>query len=347
MNIFMATYILVLIIGLLAKRIKNGRKFFCISTGIMYFFISALRSSNVGGDSFNYRYAFELLAGKNFDFAFHYSSNDPLFYVFLSFIGKFTSNYTILFTIVAAIFCFSVWYYIYKYSYDPTLSVIVLLAFNLYQFSLTGMRQTIAMSFVVFAMIAINQKRKFSPYALIVLGSLFHASAITFLIIPILRHFPITKQKIKYVVPLLIMFFLFRNKIASLFIGMISERGYEIDLVGSGFVMMLVIFILYIMMVTFVYEYSDYDKNYHIQYWIATVAVFFEILVTTQAIFFRIAFYFLLVFITLIPNIVHHTRNKNTRILLSIGLYIVLSIQYLFFTLGSSYILPYTFFWQI
>lgn len=347
MNIFSLTYILVLIIGLISKQFKNGRKLFCISTGTIYFLIAALRSSYVGGDSFNYRNMFETLAGESIDFALLYSNKDPIFYAFLSFVGRFTNNYTVLFTIVAALFCFAVWYYIYKYSYDPVLSVIVLLAFNLYQFSLTGMRQTIAMSFVVFSMIALNERKRILPYLFVILGSLFHLSAITFAVIPILRHIPITNKKIRYSIIALFLSFLFRNKIASVLIGLLSERGYQVDFVQSGFTMMLVIFILYIMMAVFVNEFADYDENYHIQYWIAIGAVFFETLVTAQNIFFRIAFYFLMVFVTLVPNIAHHARNRNTRMILSIGLYIALSIQYLIFTLGSCYILPYTFFWQI
>lgn len=347
MNIFSLTYILVLVIGLLSKQFRNGKKFFCISTGTIYFFIAALRSSHVGGDSFNYRNMFELLAGRDLDISLLYSKRDPVFFAFLSFVGKFTSNYTVLFTIVAAFFCFAVWYYIYKYSYDPVLSVIVLLAFNLYQFSLTGMRQTIAMAFVIFSMISINEGKRVLPYIFVVLGSLFHASAFAFIVIPILRHIPITKKKIKWSVAVLIVAFLLRNKIATMLIGFISDRGYQVNMVQSGFTMMLVIFILYIVMAIFVKEYAENDGNYHFQYWIAMGAVFFETLVTAQNIFFRIAFYFLMVFVTLLPNIAHYAKNRNTRLILSLGLYIVLSVQYLVFTIGSSNILPYTFFWQI
>lgn len=75
-----------------------------------------------------------------------------------------TDNYSVLFAIVAVLFTITVWVYIYKYSDDPVLSVIVLLAFNLYQFSLTGMRQTIAISFVVLAIMAVHEEKKIQPY---------------------------------------------------------------------------------------------------------------------------------------------------------------------------------------
>lgn len=347
MNIFSVTYILVLALGILSKPYKHGRKYFCISSGIIYFLLAALRSSQVGGDSFNYRYMFEALAGKSISTALAYSEKDPIFYIFLSFLGRFTKNYTVLFTIVAALFGIAVWYYIYRYSDDPVLSVIVLLAFNLYQFSLTGMRQTMAMSFVVFAMIAINEGKKILPYILIIISGLFHLSALICLIIPILRHFPIKPKTIRLAAIPLIVCFLLRTNIAQLLIGLVSERGYGISISQSGYTMLLVIFTLYIMAAVFVNEYADFDENYHIQYWIAIGTVFFETLVTAQNIFFRVAFYFLIVFVTLVPNVAKRARLESSRSILTVGLYIVLSIQYLFYTVGSCYSLPYTTFWQI
>lgn len=347
MNIFSVTYIGVLVLGIISKLLKQGKKYFCICSGMIYFLLAALRSSQVGGDSFNYRYMFEQLAGKDMSTALMFSEQDPIFYAFLSFVGKFTNNYTVVFTIVAALFVISIWYYIYKYSDDPVLSVIVLLAFNLYQFSLTGMRQTIAISFIVFAIIAINEGKTILPYIFIIISGLFHLSALVFLIIPILRRFYFKQKTIQFSIIPLVFCFLFRNNIAQLLVGLVYERGYGFSISQSGYTMMLVIFVMYIIAVVFVKEYARFDQNYHIQYWIAIGAVFFETLVTAQNIFFRLAFYFLVVFIILVPNVANRARNAQTRRILTVGLYAVLSIQYLFYTVGSCYILPYTAFWQI
>lgn len=186
MNIFIGSFFVILILGAICKKICNGKKMFCIGSGTIYFLVAALRSSYVGGDSFNYRRMFELLADKNIKFAFAYSEKDPIFNVLLSLLGKVTDNYSVLFAIVAVLFTITVWVYIYKYSDDPVLSVIVLLAFNLYQFSLTGMRQTIAISFVVLAIMAVHEEKKIQPYIWVLIASLFHSSALVCLSIPIL-----------------------------------------------------------------------------------------------------------------------------------------------------------------
>lgn len=83
MNIFIGSFFVILILGAICKKICNGKKMFCIGSGTIYFLVAALRSSYVGGDSFNYRRMFELLADKNIKFAFAYSEKDPIFNVLL------------------------------------------------------------------------------------------------------------------------------------------------------------------------------------------------------------------------------------------------------------------------
>lgn len=347
MNIFLLSYILILGVGLSCYYNKRGKKNFCIFSGCIYFLLAALRSYKVGGDTFNYCNMFEAVGKLTIDQVLTISDKDPVFFIFLFIVRQITDNYTVLLIIVAAFFVCTIWMYIYHYSDDPVLSVIILLAFNLYQFSLTGMRQTIAMGFVVLAIMAMNQNKKVIPYLFIFIGSLFHQSALIFLSIPLLQNYKLGKQVCRLASLILIFCFVLRQTIAGMLVGYLSDRGYGLSLSDSGITMFLVIAFLFALAVLFFDEYKSTDKNYHIQYYMGWFAVFFEILVTSQNIFFRIAFYFLIAFITLIPNIVCRSRNQATRSILKIGLYTALSIQYLWFTIGSCNILPYTTFWQV
>lgn len=348
MNIFLLSYILILVVGLFCHyNNKRQKKNFCIFSGCIYFLLAALRSYKVGGDTFNYCNMFAAVGKMTVSQILTTSEKDPVFFLFLSMVRRITDNYTVLLIIVAAFFIGTVWTYIYRYSDDPVLSIIILLAFNLYQFSLTGMRQTIAMGFIVLAIMAMNQNKKVIPYLFVFIGSLFHQSALIFICIPLLRNYRVGKQVCRMVSFLLILCFALRQTIAGMLVGYLAERGYGLSLSDSGITMFLVIAFLFALAVLFMDEYKNTDENYHIQYYMGWLAVFFEILVTSQNIFFRIAFYFLISFITLIPNVVCRARNEATRKILKIGLYTALSIQYLWFTIGSCNILPYTTFWQI
>ena len=319
---------------------------FCITSGIAYFLIAALRSWNVGGDSFNYKYMFEVVSSLNLSQVIQYAKTDPFFFIFLKALSCISGNYTFLFSIVSAFFVITVWTFIYRYSDDPVLSIIILLAFNLYQFSLTGMRQTIAMGFIVLSLIETKKQRRFLPYLCIIIGSLFHASAFIFMIIPLMRQITITTAMLRFSSLLLAVVFVLRRAIASIFIIFIRERGYNLSLSNSGATMMFVIAVLYGMAIVFLKEYSKTDKDYSILYYMGWFAVFFEILVTSQNIFFRAAFYFLISYVILIPNLISRVKSRNSRLILKSSMYILMSAQYLLFTIGSCYILPYTTFWQ-
>lgn len=347
LNVFSITFLFVYILSFFLSSRKDGKKIFCIISGICYFLIAALRSWNVGGDSFNYVGIFEFLANENIEVAFNFSEKDPFFYILLSILGKFTSNYTVLFTAVAGFFTISIWYFIYKYSKDPILSIIILLAMNLYQFSLTGMRQTITISFIVWSIIELDKNKIKAAIFYIFLGSLFHKSGLIFLVIILMKNLNINIKIVKISIIILFFCFLFRGNIANILIRFISERGYEVNTTTNGITMTFVIFILYIISVVFFEEYTIHDRRRYLQYNIAFWAVFFQILVSVQNIFFRIAFYFLIIYIVLIPNVLVNIKNRNSKMIVKNTLHILLIIQYLMFTMGSSHILPYTTYWQI
>ncbi len=348
MNIFSISFIFILILSFFLKYLYKDqwRNPFCKISGAIYFLIAALRGATVGGDSYQYVVMLKRIAENDLSYALNYYDKDPVFGGFVWIISRFTSSYTVLFTIVAALFVGSVWYYIYKYSKDPCLSIIFLLAFNLYQFSLTGMRQTIAMSLVVWAMIFLYEEKVKRAVIFTLIASLFHLSSLIFLFAILLRKFKYNINTLLFSVFAMVIVFLNRSRIAKLMIFLINDRGYEVADKNAGLTMLFVIFVLYVYCIGYSKNFLK-EKNSNIQFLMAGLAMFFECLVPAQSIFFRLAFYFLFVNLSLIPNVTYGIGNKSNKNIVSLFLYLLLSAQYLMFTIGSSYILPYYTFWQL
>lgn len=328
-------------------KLKNWKKHLCIFSGVVYFLIAAIRSRIVGGDTWFYVRMFDACVDVPLAQALRIEEKDPFFSAFLWLVGKITNNYTVLFAFVAIIFCFSVWRFIYKNSKDPMLSIIILFALNFYQFSLTGMRQTLAMAFILIAFSYFQKEKPWKAVAFIVIASLFHLSALICLLLVLLRKIPLNRVGLWLSVVALGLVFIFRSAIATLLIVFLSDRGYDVLNDNAGTTMTLVVFALYVICVVFSRKYLEKDKDCNLFFWAFMVAVFFQMLVPVQAIFFRIAFYFLIVSITLLPNVISHIEGSASKNLVNLGIYAVLTIQYLFFTIGSSHILPYTTFWQV
>ncbi len=350
MSVFHIAFVLTILVNLLTKGrfSERGRKQFCCFSGTVYFLLAALRGFHVGFDTYNYYYFFKQVSRLGFSDALLFNDrNERFFYGFMWLVGRFTDNYTVLLTLIALLFVFSVWLYIYRYSEDPCLSVLFLIAFNLYQFSLTGLRQTMAISFTIFALMALKEKKTFWAIVSIIIAAQFHTTAYIFLLVPVLKNIKLTFNKLYIFVVLLIFTFFLRVQIAGIAIPYINERGYELSLSSSGYTMAFVIFVLYIISVIFCKELYAVEREVNLEYWMMIIAVFFEMLVTTQNIFFRFAFYFLMGGLVLIPEIISCIGNYKSRNIVHYLLYLLLSVQYLIFTIGSSGVMPYKFFWQI
>lgn len=346
---FYFLYFIVIMSYPILTKVKNGKKIYCILTGICYFAVAALRSNIVGFDTAIYVNSFERISKMSLDSVLLFFDKDICFWILLFLLGKITTNYTVLFFLIASIFTISAWHFIYKYSKDPRLSIIVMLAFNLYQFTFTGMRQTVAMSFILWAIDYCYQKKIIKSIALILLGAIFHSSALIFIIVILFRVYKIKLSNIhaKAIAFLLGIVFLLRGTIAQKLIVLIQDRGYEVTMLNNGLTMTFVIFVLFLLGCLFIQKYHFSDENATLTYLIAMTACFFEMLVSTQSIFFRIAFYFLMIYIVFVPNVIESIQNGKSRFIVKISVYVLLSIQYLAFTIGSCGILPYQTFWQV
>lgn len=345
---FYIPFIVVLLYGIGVRKSEQRNKYFCIITGIMYFLLAALRSSSVGVDTADYAHNLIRLAGLSISRITAIFNKDIFYYWIVSILGRFTNNYTILFAMIAAWFGYSVWHFIYKYSSDKALSIIILLALNLYQFSLTGLRQAIAMGFVIWAFDMIFQKKNFKASVLILIGSLFHLSAMTTLVIIPIKMLArkVTRRGALIICGLLAVEFLMRTRIAQIFIVFLSDRDYTITDANSGLTMTFVIFALLIMTSVFMNEFSKKYENASEFFLIGAVACAFQMLVATQPIFFRLAFYFLMVYPIMIPKFISSLRIRSNYMIMKYLLYALMSVQYLFFTMNSCGIAPYRFFWQ-
>ena len=345
---FYIPFIAVFLYGIGVRKSKLRNKYFCIITGIVYFALAAFRSSSVGIDTPNYVRNLINLAGLPLSRVAMIYNKDICFYWLVSILGRFTNSYTFLFIIVAFWYGYSVWHFIHKYSPDVALSVIILLALNLYQFSLTGMRQTIAMGFVVWAFDMILQKKHLKATVLILMGSLFHLSVMTtLLLIPLkLLVKKVTRQGALVMCGLLAVVFLMRSHIAKVLVFIIADRGYSLSETNSGLTMTFVIFALLVMTSVFMNDFSAKEKNANFFFLTGAVACAFQMLVSTQAIFFRLAFYFLMVYPIMIPLFITSLKNKNNYRIMKHLLYVLMSVQYLFFTMNSCGISPYHFFWE-
>ena len=177
----MVTYWLLLISltlgGYFICKLKHGRLIYCIAAGITLFIVAAVRA-HVGYD-YN-------LYGSIFVDNLHYSmdyitSNDRMergFIVPMKLLSDVTSDYQVMFVIIALIITAAVMLYIYFYSEKPYLSIFFFLTFGLFFNSMDFMRQMIAAGVILYALQFVKKKQFIRFLALVLFASVIHVSAL-------------------------------------------------------------------------------------------------------------------------------------------------------------------------
>lgn len=351
MDVFQAAYLVVICTAVYyysKAKGKDKQKTICIVLGVVYFIIAAARHYRVGGDSFNYVRIFNNFRVMTFSQALEKISTDYGFYIPFWLISKMTSSYTVPFFLVALIFMSSLMRFVYKYSDNPILSWILILALSIYQFSLTAMRQTVAIAIILYAFDNYFEGRKKRSIVLSGFAALFHLSAITVTIALLLLLFIKKKRSFLIISPLVALVVLaFNKRIALILNPLLQKPGYDYIVDdGGGMTMTIVVLALYVFSVFF-YFYSKQEDNLDTDMaFVAFVGLFFELLVPMQPIYFRLAFYFLPVLSVFLPRVLCKIQSGKLRIIMSMGVIIVMSLQYLLYTKDSCAILPYSPFWE-
>ena len=151
-----------IVFGYLSKRISfskkhnsisSRRKVFCFIMGTLLFLIAALRSESVGSDTVRYISHFNEISAQPWSEVFKLDSDVMLFYIVAKIISLFTSNAQWFLAFVALVYSVAISVFIYKNSKDAAFSFLMLIPFMYFAFSMTGLKQTMAISLTAEALV--------------------------------------------------------------------------------------------------------------------------------------------------------------------------------------------------
>ena len=187
-------------------------------------------------------------------------------------------SYEICLFLIAAFIAITIGVAVYKYSPSPYWSYVMYITMGFFEFTLSGLKQTVAMGFCFIAIHYVFSKKKWKFVLFALLAAVFHAPAAIFLLA-----YPIAKLKInrKYFVLLaatVVAVFLFRNQI----VGFFAEAYYDNSdsfasgskLVGGRTIMMVFIIIFASFMRTPMYGDKVYSNLFNIMVFAAIIQTF-------------------------------------------------------------------------
>lgn len=164
--------------------------------------------------------------------------------IFFRTAGALHISYDICIFLIAALVAISLGVLVFRHSPSPYWSYLIYIGMGFYLFTYSGLKQALAMSFIIFAMCAYLESRPLKVIVWTLAAALFHAPALIFLLLFL---FPQKKLGMHYfavVATLFALCFLFKGQL----VRFLSELYYDesdtyenIKEVGGRFVMMLII----------------------------------------------------------------------------------------------------------
>ena len=331
------------------KRMAPSYIILCIAVLTL---IAGLRNITVGIDTKSYVYYFEHYGKMNWQKLFRNISGDSEFnsWFILKIIYLLSGgNSTVLFIVVATIMSAALFFLIKNYSDDPFISIIMFVSIGYFHFSMSGMRQTLALAIVIFSYKYVRDRKLLKFLLVLLIAYLFHNSAIIFLIA-----YPVARLRlgVKHI-------FIFVSSVAALsfaspfvqwfifnFLRWERFTLYEsgrASLNLSGFFVHLVIFLFCLYYYNRIIKNDARDLSY---FNIMFIGLIFLLMTPIMAEFFRIAYYFNIYGIILLTKALKSETNPRFKTFIYSGVTTVFLAYYLFFGYRYAGCVPYRFFWE-
>ena len=343
MGIYIFIYLEILILAIFIK----NKKTYCSVIGISMFLVSGFRGRSVGTDTFAYLDKFQEAEIQSFTELF-LLTKDPGFYIFLKILSWVSESPQFFLIIIAAIFCYSITKFIYKFSRIPEISFLLILALNFFNFSMTGIRQTIALSILLFSYEYLFKNKTVKFILTVLFASVFHQTAVIFLIPLITKYniFKLNRNKIILITSFLLFIiykygYIIINEVL-LSDALLLRAEYEATNTSSG---LLTLTILSAVLILSLFNLKNLSKSYHLKYMLlfSILSILFQAFVAFLPEFFRLSMYFNIFLILFIPLIIDVQTDKITKSLLYPITIAFISIMYLYFTIDDAGVVPYKF----
>ena len=351
--------IILVLLGLTSRRYFGtaNRPVFLIMLIIALLLFSGLRHKTVGNDTSAYfsRYI-ALSEASNFEEGMKSvkDNSDTGFYMFMWGFAKVIKNPQVFLAFISLIYMLGIMFVCYWESPDYAFSMLYVYCMGMFFFSMTGLRQTVAMGLVMLSYMFVV-KRKLIPFVIVVLLAMqMHKSALVFVIIYPIANMRAGWPRLLLVLAFFILVLAFRNSIGAWIIEkmpdeIVDERitGYiksTTQYTASGFIIQLIMFV-------FCMRYHDAVvgdlPHREVLYNLAFFGLMFQAAAMSIAEFFRVSMYFSWSYTALLPICMQYEPDQRNYEFVRIMIVVAFVAYFFYSTLDSCGIVPYSFFWQI
>lgn len=327
---------------------------FLLTSFIIYVLHSGLRHWSVGPDTYQYNNIFENVKVENIDTIWENiitkNGIDPFYDLFQKIFQIFSSDYQLYLIFIASLFFISFCYFLYdnlSTIKQFLLANFIYIAYFSGFYSITGIRQTLATTILLYAYALYKRGKNFFVLALIFFATLFHITSFIFLLIYLVR---IKRSSILHLFSIIAFFIIlqFRYLLTPIFtILLLSEERFGVYTEkfseGGSFKLTVLNLAMSVLLLIFHYIYTKTEsvvvRNASNAF---AISILFLPLQWVNPSAGRIGMYFSIFLLIILPYLVDRLKFKEGSYL---G-YSSLIVLFILLTFFSSLETRYLFFWQ-
>lgn len=279
---------------------------------LFFFLLLACRNIQCGMDTKQYLRLFHKYSAQSIPQLFSSYRHELGYKLLNKLIGVTTGNYQVLLMVVAIICVFPLWYFYRRESESPLLTIALFLTVAPYMMFFSGIRQAIAISLGIPVWYAAKNKKLGRFIVLVFVAMQFHTSAfMLFLLYPLYRA-KITKKWLWFVVPAIVLVFIFRTTIFSFMLNFLWKE-YEVTKAtgAKNILILLVLFGLYSYIIP---DEDKMDEDTAALRNILLLSIVLQIFAMLHPLSMRMNYYFLIFVPILIPKIASRSKKQFAQI---------------------------------
>lgn len=336
--IYIIEIILIFFFRYIFKKEKTDKLFLKVSFLVLLLSLIFRKPVSDMGNYLNYFHYLNECSWENF-----MKFDLEIFYKILNLcIGKIWLNDTFFIIVIALITSIGPYFLIKKYSKNYGMSILLYISIGTFYMQFFILRQAIAISILSFSLIFI-EKKQFIKYAmLVIVASLFHSSALFFIIIYPFAVWKNKKNKFILFSVASVIAYIFKEKIVSLithtgYASYLNSTKYGYSGSGYGALCMFIILIL----LCYIFDNKEDDRVKEMFYSISFICIIIHTLAPQLAILGRLSNYFCDSYCILPVNIFERSLKDNTKILN----FCIIVCAFIYLFIFNSYT-NYSFIWM-
>ena len=334
---------------IIAQREKRNTVYVWISF-ILIFIVLAFRHQSMGvdlgyGKGTGYLAGFDNIAKYSFKevFSLNYQNYELGYILFNKLISTIWNNKQFFLAVCAFVSIFPIAFLIYKKSKDSLFSCFIYMGLPSFLMLFSGLRQSIAMGLCALSFLFIEDKKWVKFIITVLFASLFHATAIIFLIAYPLYYFKMGFNSRIASLIILLLIFIFRYQLFNILSPIFKEDALPDN---NGALTLLLIFVgIYVFCFLFAPNDKEINGLLNLFYLACCCQVFGNIYSTAM----RVGYYFMIFTVLLVPRVVNELKDdKRIKITVKTVIFIafILFGLYSFYSATWAMTYPYRWFWE-